>query len=88
MLLSAILPSQVLQIFEYMNCKAIATRTFFKDQKLFLQPAVMALWTMRQLSILMRQSRIIGHLCLVVMAVLTAQGFLPNMEATQQWIWT
>ena len=42
------LPSQVLQIFEYMNCKASATRTFFKHQKLFLQPAVMTLWTMRQ----------------------------------------
>lgn len=47
-LFSGSLPSHVLQLLEYMNCKAITTRTFFKHQKRFLQPAVMTLWTTRQ----------------------------------------
>ena len=50
-LYSGSLPTKALQIFTILNCANISVRTFFRHQKLYLQPAVISTWERHQQAI-------------------------------------
>ena len=47
-LYSGTLPSKALHMFQFLNLATITKRTFFRHQDMYLQPAVMSVWTRSQ----------------------------------------
>ena len=51
-LFAGALPAQSLRLFKILNCVTITTKTFFRHQRQFLQPAIISTWERHQLSLL------------------------------------
>lgn len=46
------LPTKALRVFKILNCATITTKTFFRHQRQFLQPAIISTWERHQFSLL------------------------------------
>ena len=47
-LFSGSMPTKCVRVFKILKCACISTATFFRHQKLFLQPSIISLWTRQQ----------------------------------------
>ena len=45
------LPTQALRIFKILNCHTISSNTYFRHQKVYLQPAISTVWKSQQLTV-------------------------------------